>query len=190
MNELLSGSLNLRYWPNPALSEIAEPVAESEFGPELHVTGQMMIQLMSKLKGLGLSGNQVGLLKRIFVMHFPNEHQDLTDPEIICNPELVFPSDKGQFSQEGCLSFPGVYQSVWRHTEVEMSYRTPFGEHKKMILLDLEARIAQHEVNHLDGKMFFDAANMTARYRKQTMKEWQRVGKMHVARSERLLGVA
>ena len=154
-------TLQIRTYPNPCLTEVCEPIAPEEFGPEIEKIGKRMIELAS-WGGFGLAASQVGLLKRMFVMQFPNEKHDPQEPAIICNP-IIEMSEEGEFNKEGCLSLPGITEQVWRSTEVHMRYQTPYGEEKAMVLLDLEARIAQHEVDHLDGIVFVQHLNRQQR---------------------------
>lgn len=155
MFEENTGDYRIRTYPNPVLTEVAAPVAEDEFGAEIERIGNQMIELTKRNDGHGLAAPQIGLLKRIFVMNFPNSKHDPMEPAIVCNPVLEL-SEQGIFAREGCLSLPGVEEQVWRASEVFMQYRTPLGEEKAMVLLGLEARIAQHEADHLEGILFFN----------------------------------
>lgn len=182
MEEHLSETLSLRYWPNPVLSEVCDPVEDHEFGNEIVKIGSQMISLVDRLDGAGLSAPQVGLLKRLFVMRFLNKTSDPQPPAIICNP-VLHAETEGEFGSEGCLSMPGVFQQVWRSTEVHMEYQTPFGEKREMVLLGIEARIVAHETDHLDGITFFHPSRMPRQLRKQVEREWSKMGPAYTARS-------
>lgn len=188
MTEHTSGALELRYWPNPVLSEVCEPLTESDFGPELEAFGNKMIALMQKAgDGVGMAASQVGLLKRFFVMTFSSKDADPVPPAIICNPVILEASKEGQYASEGCLSFPGVFQHVWRPSELFVSFQTPTGEPKQMVVFGVEARIVAHEIDHLDGKMFFDQSNMPRRDRKAVESDWAKKGLANIAASRRRL---
>jgi peptide deformylase len=183
MTEEATG-LQIRLHPAPVLREVAAPVGEDEFGPAVEAFGQKMIETMQKYRGVGLAANQVGLLKRIIIVSFGGNtiHDPLFgsmprpepgEPTILCNPVItVADGTPEDAAEEGCLSLPGVYQQVFRPREVHIAYRTPFGEPKDAVLCWLEARIAQHEVDHLDGINFFDKERMPRSLRRQVEREW------------------
>lgn len=181
--------LPLRYWNDPILSKECEPVADGEFGPQLEQFGLELIATMRDKNGIGLAAPQVGVAKRVFAMSFP-DHDGL-DPVVVCNPRLVL---KGStvYGQEGCLSLPGVYQQVYRASVAYLSYREPGGRGMEMPLLTpWDARVAQHEYDHLDGIMFFNyldkrekfateehpepwGARMSKQMAKAVLREWDR----------------
>ena len=180
--------VTMRYWPDKCLTTVCAPLADDEFGESLVTTGNAMLHLVHLLDGVGLAAPQVGILKRFFVMHFPNESHDPQTPEIICNPVVTDIGEETDFHDEGCLSLPGVTQQVLRPTEVWIDYRTPFGERREMGLLGLEARIVLHEIDHLDGINFFDARRMPRNLRKQVEAQWKKVGGINVIRSRMRAG--
>jgi peptide deformylase len=165
--------LTIRTYPNPCLSEVASPISEDEFGSQIESMGNRMIALAAK-DGLGLAATQVGLLKRMFVMQFPNTTHDPMAPLIICNPVIEL-SETGAARREGCLSLPGVQEQVWRADEVFMRYQTPYGEAKSMVLVDMEARIVQHEVDHLDGLMF--TSRMSRQMRRAVLAKYEKISR-------------
>lgn len=171
MYEESTGDYEVRRYPNPVLTEVCDPIDPSEFGPEIERLGRQMIEMAKVHKGYGISAPQIGLLKRLFVMEFPNTTHDAMPPAIICNPVLES-YEEGTFEREGCLSLPGVFEQVWRASETHMTYQTPYGETREMVLLDLEARIVQHEVDHLDGIMFFQ--RMSRNLRKGVLRAWEK----------------
>ncbi len=167
----LTGDHQIRLYPNPVLREVSEPVEDWEFGPELQTLGQQMIALNRRHNGHGLAAPQIGLLKRLFVMEFNSPDHDPTEPEIICNPTLeCYP--EGTFENEGCLSMPGVAEMVHRATEVHMHYQTVTGEAREMVLLGIEARVVQHETDHLDGILFID--RMAREPRKRVIRAFEK----------------
>lgn len=160
--------LTITLWDNPILSKVAEPVADSAFGSSLEAFGQDMIETMVSNKGIGLAGPQVGVSSRIFVMSFP-EHKD-RKPLVVVNPVLKL-GGWFTYEQEGCLSFPGITEQVERQAEVVMQYRNPIGESLERIVTKWDARVAQHEFDHLNGIMFFD--RMSRQVRKRLLREWE-----------------
>jgi peptide deformylase len=104
-----------------------------------------------RLKGLGLSANQVGIDARVFVMG-----TDETNRKNVFNPKIISSSTETQLAKEGCLSYPGLWLTVKRPKHITMSYQTVTGEHVVETFSDLPARIAQHEFDHMEGLNFTD----------------------------------
>jgi len=175
-------TLELRYWPDPALSAVCESIAPHEFGPEIENLGNKMIALVRKLNGLGLAASQVGVLKCVFVME-RSQQSSLT----LCNPILEWISERGEVGAEGCLSLPGIYEDVWRHSEVIVSYQSPYGEPGRLELSGLEARVVQHEIDHLDGINFYSPQRMNRKSRKAIESDWRKFASRNIARSQKLL---
>lgn len=166
-------NLNIAVWDDPVLSKKCDPVPPEDFGDALKVLGLQMIDTMKAAKGdgIGLAAPQVGLSKRLFVMK--RLSCEATTKEIIAvNPRI---SLRGEYKvlEEGCLSFPGYYGPVCRQEECTMTYQDPLdGSEWTVELTGLDAHCAQHELDHLDGIMFFD--RMPKHYRKKLLKEWSK----------------
>lgn len=161
--------LKIITWDHPTLMKVAEPVAAHEFGPALEELGARMLAAMKERDGIGLAAPQVDVSKRIFVMTFPD--QPTMSPIIVVNPVLKL-SGAILYETEGCLSFPGIHEQVARSAKVDMEYQRPDGT-VQVAFMDLwNARVAQHEFDHLDGIMFFD--RLTRQMRKKLMKEWDK----------------
>lgn len=104
-----------------------------------------------RLRGLGLSANQVGIDARVFVMGTDDDNR-----KNIFNPQVVSYSTETELAREGCLSYPGLWLSVKRPKEVTISYQTVTGEYVVEHFTGLPARIAQHEYDHMQGLNFSD----------------------------------
>lgn len=104
-----------------------------------------------RLQGLGLSANQVGIDAKVFVMG-----TDEANRKNIFNPQVISVSKETELAREGCLSYPGLWLSVKRPKEVTLSYQTVTGEHVVERFVGLQARIAQHEFDHMEGLNFSD----------------------------------
>jgi peptide deformylase len=165
----LESKLNLRYWDDPILSTECEPVRETEFGPKLEAFAGKMIETMQRYNGVGLAAPQVGVNLRLFVMAVPESDDILA----VCNP-IITPSGFMKYAQEGCLSVPNVFEQVGRPEEVRMRYWTPQGEEEEAHLQNLPARIVQHEVDHLDGIMFFDRRRVSRQVNKSVERAWEK----------------
>jgi len=171
IEELLeSPGLVIELWKKPTnetLQTVCAPFDESEFGPRLEQFGLQMLNDMASKRGAGLAGSQVGLVKRIFVMTFPDH--EMNKPIVCINPELKL-SGKDWVANEGCLSMPGVRGLVRRKYDAVLNYRTPLGKTEEIHIDHADARVAQHELDHLDGVMYFE--RMVDRAAAKLMREY------------------
>jgi peptide deformylase len=157
--------MNLVLYPDAPLLDKAEDI--TEFGPKLEKTAKDMLQTMYAYEGVGLAGPQVGLQKRIFVMHEPD-----AEPLCLINPEIV-DLDGEQLGEEGCLSLPEVYAPVKRAQRLKVRALDPRGRKMEWTAEDLAARIILHENDHLDGVCFVDRLDIITRQDK--LSEWQEI---------------
>lgn len=139
----------IRQYPDPALRMAARPV--EDFDDDLRLLAERMSDLMVDASGVGLAATQVGVLQRLFVFA-PDADQVLT----LVNPELVSRSDETDVDDEGCLSMQGVTVSVERPASVRIAGRNERGKKVGYDLEGMAARIAQHELDHLDGTLILD----------------------------------
>lgn len=144
--------MNLILAPNPILAQIAEAwdFAVDHNADEIE---QQMIFLMKTSDGIGLSGNQVGLLKRVFVIKLKN-HVGITEPFAMFNPKVVSQTTEMQTSNEGCLSFPKLWLKVPRPHKVHAEYLDKHANTCTITLEGIDARCFLHELDHLDGMVF------------------------------------
>ncbi len=113
-----------------------------------------MFETMYDAPGIGLAAPQVGIMERLFVMDAVREGNP--DPIVMINPEITWGSDAKNVYEEGCLSIPGIYEEVERPEIVRIKYLDrDFKEHETEFD-GLYATCAQHELDHLDGKLFID----------------------------------
>jgi peptide deformylase len=154
--------LPLRYWDDPVLSTVCEQIADNEFGSKLDEFGQDLIATMKTKNGIGLAAPQVGITKRMFVMETPDNKG--FPPLVICNPTLIL-TGRSQPGREGCLSLPDVFEQVYRAEGCVLQYKNALGVSTEIVLpTPLNARVAQHETDHLDGIMFFDYKDKREKY--------------------------
>ena len=133
---------------DPILTKVCRPV--TKFDQKLAILIEDMIETMHDANGVGLAGPQVGILRRVVVVDAGDE-----DIELV-NPEVVEVSEETQTGLEGCLSLPGIHESVKRGDKIRVKYMDEnFVEHDEVVEGYL-ARVMQHEFDHLDGKMFID----------------------------------
>jgi peptide deformylase len=132
---------------NPILREKSKFV--TQFTDELPELAARMIEIMHKANGCGLAAPQVGILQRIFIF-------DIGDgARAVVNPKIT--RSKGeQTGEEGCLSLPGLQGLVARAYDIVVKGQDEFGKPIKLHAEDFEARVMQHEIDHLDGILFID----------------------------------
>jgi peptide deformylase len=147
----------VRQYPDPVLRMQARDV--KDFDDDLASLVERMRHLLHDANGLGLAATQVGVLRRVFLF--------LPDPEeeavALVNPKLVEPSDERVSDEEGCLSLQGVVIPVERHERITVEATDQEGNDVRLELEGLPARIAQHELDHLDGVLILDRTTPDAR---------------------------
>jgi peptide deformylase len=147
-------------YPHPALRHPAKPLAAID--RQIHLDAGHMLELMYENKGLGLAANQVFLPYRIVVLNPTGDPQQRDREEVLLNPVIL--ERKGTIEgEEGCLSFPGLYQKIRRAKTVHVQAYNLRGEVIDKVVSELEARLWQHEVDHLDGILFIDKMGTIAR---------------------------
>tara|TARA_B100000959_G_C14796117_1_gene547722 strand:+ start:319 stop:816 length:498 start_codon:yes stop_codon:yes gene_type:complete len=122
---------------------------------DIKIANQMM-DTMIKAPGVGLAANQVGILKQIVTINFEDKENDKRANYILFNPSIIEYSDEKVIMEEGCLSLPEQYADIERPKKIVLEY---IDENEKMIKKEIdgyEARILQHEIDHLSGKLFVD----------------------------------
>ncbi|HKH23521.1 MAG TPA: peptide deformylase [Solirubrobacterales bacterium] len=135
---------------DPVLRSAASPV--TDFGDELAEEAERMIELMRDAIGVGLAATQLGKLRRMLVFQVGSE----AEPTVLVNPEIEWRSDDLITAEEGCLSLPGVVVDVERPLHVRAHAQDVRGEQLTVEASGLEARVIQHEVDHLDGVLMLD----------------------------------
>lgn len=157
-------------YPDPRLRIRAEPV--TEFDAELRQLAADLLETMYAAPGIGLAATQVDVHKRILVVDVSEERNE---PLCLVNPQIV--RAEGQVSyEEGCLSVPDVFEPVDRAERIEVS---AFDENGERIQIEVEGLLAiciQHEIDHLDGKLFVDylSALKRERLKKKSLKKAKR----------------
>ncbi len=136
---------------DPILQQVAKPVLR--FGPELQKLVERMTVIMREAHGLGLAAPQVGVSTRLIIY--------LADEElkVLVNPKIISMKGEQLDPPEGCLSIPGLQGRVRRAMEVRVKGFDQRGKPISRRATDLEARVIQHEIDHLDGVLFIDRAD-------------------------------
>lgn len=135
--------------PDERLRESSAPFGDVD--EATRSLAEEMIETMHVGKGIGLAGVQVGVFKRIFVVHIAND-----TPRVFINPEIVLSSPEEAVYEEGCLSIPGVYADVRRSAQVQIQALNERGKPFRLDADGLLARVIQHEYDHLRGALFID----------------------------------
>ena len=145
---------------DPVLREVSEPV--EEFNQDLKDLVSGMAEAMKEANGLGLAGPQVGVLKRVFIVDLSaiDIHETL---RVFVNPEILERSEEEVEIEEGCLSFPGIYQKVVRPKFVKVRAYDLEGQPFELELGGMAARAVLHEYDHLMGTLFIDHISTIAR---------------------------
>jgi len=154
--------LPIRIFGDPVLRERAREV--TDFDDQLRLLADNMLETMRAAEGLGLAGNQVGVLKRLFTWELPDEERH----GALVNPEVVETSEEVQHGDEGCLSFPGLFYPTERPLRVRMAARDVFGDELTLEGEGTLARIMLHELDHLNGILFID--HLARHDRKEAMR--------------------
>ena len=140
--------------PDPRLKKVTDPVAR--ITPEIEALAADMLATMYDAPGIGLAAPQVGVLSRIFVMDAQRDPQAEPQPMVMINPEITWESDEQNVYEEGCLSIPDHYAEVTRPAAVRVYWLGLDGKTHEKDFDGLWATCAQHEIDHLDGKLFID----------------------------------
>ncbi|MBL4823386.1 MAG: peptide deformylase [Colwellia sp.] len=158
--------LTVLRFPDPRLKTKASPVAEITDATSIIIDN--MLATMYDEKGVGLAATQVDVHQRIVVMDV-SENGD--QPIVLINPEIIAKSDETLVNEEGCLSVPGIYAKVNRHTTCTVK---ALDRHGKEFTLDGEELLSiciQHELDHLNGILFVDYLSPLKRQRIKTKLE-------------------
>ena len=147
----------VRQYPDPVLRMKARDV--ESFDEDLERLVERLEHLLHDANGLGLAATQIGVLRRVFVF-LPDPERE---PVVLVNPRVAESSDERVTDDEGCLSLQGVVIPVERHERLTVEGSNPQGEEVRLELEGLPARIAQHELDHLDGVLILDRTTADAR---------------------------
>jgi peptide deformylase len=142
---------------NPVLKSVASPV--TEFGAELRAEVERMIQIMRDGMGVGLAATQLGVLRRLLVFQAGPD----AEPTALINPQVQWLSEDAVLAEEGCLSLPRVSMDVERPLHARIAGVDTAGEPILLEASGLEARVLQHEIDHLDGVLILDRTSREQR---------------------------
>ncbi len=146
--------------PDPRLKKLCEPV--SQITDDLRRLASDMLDTMYDAPGIGLAAPQIGVTKRLIVMDCMKS-PDAPRPLILFNPEITWTSDDLSTYEEGCLSIPEQYADVSRPASCTVRWLDEDGEAREETFEGLWATCVQHEIDHLNGKLFIDYLGLMKR---------------------------
>ena len=145
---------------NPILRKKSQKIGQID--SEIKELSQDMSQIMVEKQGVGLAAVQIGELKRIILAQTEN------GLKFFINPEIVKKSRQTEILEEGCLSLPGLWLKIKRPNQVEVKFLNLQGQEEIIKAQGLLARILQHEIDHLDGKLIIDRISFWQRLKIKT----------------------
>ncbi|MCU7810217.1 MAG: peptide deformylase [Candidatus Thiodiazotropha sp. (ex Notomyrtea botanica)] len=151
--------LDILHFPDPRLRNKAKPVAEVDDSIRRLIDD--MLETMYEAPGIGLAATQVNVAKQLVVIDLS---EDKNEPLCLINPEII-EKDGIEQMEEGCLSVPGIYEKVTRANHIRLRALDRDGNPFEMEAEDLLAVCIQHELDHLEGKLFVDYLSSLKRQR-------------------------
>ena len=139
-------------FPDQNLRTKAEVI--ETFDAALKALTDDMFETMHSVNGIGLAATQIGISKRVAVIDIS---QDKNEPFVIINPEIeILDTSKNEDYDEGCLSVPGFFETISRPSDIKLTYQDLSGEKKEIKPEGLLTKVVQHELDHLNGRLFVD----------------------------------
>ena len=160
--------LNILEFPDPRLRKVAEPI--TEVNDSIRQLCKDMFETMYDAPGIGLAATQVNVHKRLLVC---DVSEDQSQPLVFINPEIEESSEQLSSYDEGCLSVPGYFEPVERPEKVTIKALNEQGEAFHMEMDNMLATCVQHEIDHLNGKLFVDYISPIKRQRIRSKLEKQ-----------------
>ncbi|MFJ1300542.1 peptide deformylase [Pseudomonadota bacterium AL_CKDN230030165-1A_HGKHYDSX7] len=155
--------LNILRYPDARLHKVAKPVAVVD--DRIRQLVRDMADTMYDAPGVGLAATQVDVHERVIVIDVSEEGNEL---RVLINPEITWKSDELQVYEEGCLSVPGVYDEVKRAARIRCKALDEQGQSYEFEAEGLLAVCVQHEIDHLDGKVFVEYLSVLKQNRIKT----------------------
>jgi peptide deformylase len=139
--------------PDKRLRQVSAVI--NKITPDLLALAQDMLETMYAAPGIGLAAVQIGILKRLVVVDVEHK-QGEKKPLIFFNPQIIWAGEEKSIYKEGCLSIPGFEEEVERPAQIRISYMDDKGKKQEMQADGLLATCLQHEIDHINGKLFID----------------------------------
>ena len=159
-------------YPDPRLRKVSSEV--TEFNDELHTLLDDMYETMLVKNGIGLAAVQVGVLQRVLLVNLPREDEIQYKEDLleVINPKIISHSQETELFTEGCLSVPEVFEEVKRPRQITLQYKDRHGNEQVIEADEMLSIALQHEIDHLNGRVFID--NLSFTKRKKFEKEWKK----------------
>ncbi len=158
--------------PEPLLRKVSEPVTRVD--AQVRALLVDMFETMYEAPGIGLAAIQIGVPQRVVTIDVARK-DDPPAPQVFINPEIVWASDELSVYEEGCLSIPDYYEAVERPSRVRVRYMDGGGRELEVEADGLLATCLQHEIDHLDGKLFID--HLSRLKRERAIKKFSKAAK-------------
>ena len=142
------------YVPHPILRKKSLDLKNIE-KEDLLLADEMM-DIMMRAPGVGLAANQIGVLKKIVTVNIQDKENNLENKYVLFNPKIIFSSKETVIMEEGCLSIPEQFADIERPKDIIVEYTSEKKILVKKKVDGVEARVLQHEIDHLSGKLFVD----------------------------------
>ncbi|WP_208442123.1 peptide deformylase [Bartonella raoultii] len=139
--------------PNPILREVSKPIEHVD--ETLQTLADDMLETMYHAQGVGLAAIQIGIPLRMLVIDV-SSNDEKKNPLVIINPEILWLSEERNIHKEGCLSIPEYFAEVERPKRLRVRYQDREGKQTEIEADDLLATCLQHEIDHLNGRLFID----------------------------------
>ena len=140
--------------PDPILRKVSEPLEKVD--NELRKLMDDMLETMYSAPGIGLAAVQIGILKRLIVIDISKGEEKKKNPLFLINPIITSRSKDTSIYEEGCLSIPGYFAEIERPAQCHINFLDYTGKQKQLKADGLLSTCIQHEIDHLDGKLFID----------------------------------
>lgn len=140
--------------PDPRLKKVCESLPD--VSDRIRALAEDMLETMYDAPGIGLAAPQIGVLDRIIVMDCVKDDNEDPNPMVLINPEIIAASDEKNVYEEGCLSIPDQFAEVTRSKQVQVRWMDLNGAEQTQEFDGLWSTCVQHEIDHLDGKLFID----------------------------------
>ncbi len=145
---------NILIHPDPRLKKVCAPVID--ITDDLRKLADDMLETMYDAPGIGLAAPQIGVMERVIALDCVKEEGEIPRPLVMFNPVVVAASDETNMYEEGCLSIPEQYGEVTRPKVVDVEWMDRDGNAQRESFDNLWATCVQHEIDHLQGKLFID----------------------------------
>ena len=140
--------------PHPKLRQKSDDIRVVT-DEEINISKKMM-ELVKKAPGVGLAANQIGILKKIIVISIEDKEREIQKSYALFNPKIISYSNETVIMEEGCLSLPKQFAEIERASSINLTYIDKNNKLIKEKKEGFEARVLQHEIDHLEGKLFVD----------------------------------